>query len=154
MILHRHLLYTAAFRGGCFVFEGIYRGKDSNADSRIFAVQMLQRSVNIVITLLFSFLLLFGGTAKEFVHGFTGHVDTEHCNHRDGELSFENEHHHCSFLSYSLPAFHQDHFIPVVLFSERSHETGYRVHQAGLVHRQPVHTSLRGPPVCHKLQLI
>lgn len=50
-------------------------------------------------------MLLFGSTAKEFVHLFAGHEDTTHCNHAGSELVFENEHHHCDFLSFSLPLF-------------------------------------------------
>ncbi|MBS1782265.1 MAG: hypothetical protein JSS78_04305 [Bacteroidetes bacterium] len=49
--------------------------------------------------------LLFGSTSKEFVHQFVGHQDTVHHVHGSGELSFESQHHHCTFVSFVLAPF-------------------------------------------------
>ncbi|MBS1588338.1 MAG: hypothetical protein JST52_01865 [Bacteroidetes bacterium] len=49
--------------------------------------------------------LLFGSTSKEFVHLFVGHQDTVHHVHGSGELSFESQHHHCTFVSFVLAPF-------------------------------------------------
>lgn len=87
------------------------------------------RTAHIVLSVWLSLLLIFGGTAKEFLHLFTGHEDTVHALHvEDGALSFENEHHHCTFLSFALPEFYHDTsvqtfsvfqvlFAPATLFS-------------------------------------
>jgi hypothetical protein len=50
-------------------------------------------------------LLIFGGTAKEYIHLFTDHTDTVHCNNEAHGLVIEPEHHHCSFLICALPLF-------------------------------------------------
>lgn len=72
------------------------------------------RLTHIALSVWLSMLLIFGSTAKEFIHLFAGHHDTVHATHVKGELSFENEHHHCSFLSFALPDFYHDttvHFV-------------------------------------------
>jgi hypothetical protein len=92
-------------------------------------------------------LLLFGTTAKEFIHMFADHHDTVHVHHEGGELSFESEHHHCDFLSYSLPAFDNDISFPFIAFFEQATCSGYIMGDVQFVQRAIVHTSLRGPPV-------
>ena len=57
------------------------------------------------LALLLAGLLLFGGTAKEALHAWTGHRDTVHTHRSDGSLAFEAKHHHCYFLSFFLARF-------------------------------------------------
>ena len=91
-------------------------------------------------------LLVFGGNAFEFVHLFSHHQDTVHHQCGDGELSFESEHHHCTFLSFSLAPFitqdvvHVEHYKALEYFTFQSpvSETEHRQ-----VHQIP---SFRGPP--------
>lgn len=65
----------------------------------------------IPVAVLLALLLLFGGTAKEFVHQFTGHTDTVHdsctssCAETKDGLAFGPKHHHCDFLQFTLAAF-------------------------------------------------
>ena len=59
--------------------------------------------LNRIAACCLALLLLFGGTAKEALHAFAQHEDTEH-RHTDG-LSFEAEHHHCDALSAFITAF-------------------------------------------------
>jgi hypothetical protein len=66
---------------------------------------VLRRVAHIILSCWLALLLIFGGTAKEFFHLFTSHEDTVHHVCDDGELSFESEHHHCTFLSFSLTDF-------------------------------------------------
>ncbi len=67
--------------------------------------------VRIPLSLLLALLILFGGTAKEFVHQFTGHTDTVHtsctssCAETKDGLAFHTPHHHCDFLQLALAAF-------------------------------------------------
>jgi len=63
-----------------------------------------QKTAHIILSFCLAFLILFGGTAKEFIHGFAGHTDTIH-HPSNAKLSFDSKHHHCSFLSDSLPPF-------------------------------------------------
>jgi hypothetical protein len=45
---------------------------------------------------------------------FAAHTDTVHRAHQDGELSLENEHHHCSFLGDALAPFYNDSSFPEI----------------------------------------
>jgi hypothetical protein len=65
---------------------------------------LLKRIVHIVLSVWLGILLLFGSTPKEFIHLFAGHTDTVHTHH-SSELCIEPEHHHCSFLSFTLAPF-------------------------------------------------
>jgi hypothetical protein len=93
-----------------------------------------------------SLLLLFGSTAKEFVHSFTGHQDTIHHHHGKGELSFESQHHHCEFLSFVLAPF--DHV--VLLFIPTLHQPDIPAVNAPtpqhLAERPLPAAAQRGPP--------
>jgi hypothetical protein len=91
-------------------------------------------------------LLLFGTTAKEFIHMFSGHEDTVHREHAPGEISFESEHHHCEFLSYSLPAFDNDISLPSIIYAGQTMEAEYQSAAVRFVQREVIQTSLRGPP--------
>lgn len=70
---------------------------------------MVKRAIQIGLSVFMAFILLLGGTAKEYLHMFADHEDTIHI-HEDGYdgISFDNEHHHCSFLSFTLPPFLKD----------------------------------------------
>lgn len=92
-------------------------------------------------------LLVFGGVSKDFVHLFTGHEDTVHCNDKDGILHFESEHHHCDFLSFTLTPFAQDavdYFIPASIALPEQHTASLVQH---LIPRGVIATRQRGPPV-------
>ncbi|HLO69640.1 MAG TPA: hypothetical protein VK167_02140 [Flavipsychrobacter sp.] len=107
---------------------------------------MIKKTGHIVISTWLAILLLFGSTPKEYIHLFSGHTDTVHSHLEKDGLVIEPEHHHCSFLSYSLPFFVND--APV-----------YKLHAPRMVY--PVYTDitcvtynpsspltayLRGPP--------
>jgi hypothetical protein len=90
---------------------------------------------------------LFGGTAKEFIHLFAAHEDTIH-HHYEGEgLVIENEHHHCTFLSFSLQPF--DTYQVVLIPQLRDeHFTSYHFSVvADLSEHSSLIPSLRGPPI-------
>ncbi|RYZ50088.1 MAG: hypothetical protein EOP49_14785 [Sphingobacteriales bacterium] len=108
--------------------------------------QVFTRLCHIILSAAISLLLLFGSTAKEFIHLFADHHDTVHTECSQGELSFESEHHHCDFLSFSLPAFHQDHQFP---FIERTYVDFPEAESSPVLlsgGRTVYHTALRGPP--------
>lgn len=107
---------------------------------------VFRKSMHIVFIASMYMLLLFGTTAKEFFHAFTGHEDTVHRYHAPGEYSFENEHHHCDFLHYSLPAFENDISYPYVQVLSTIVYKEYRLTDIQLVQREILQTSLRGPP--------
>ena len=107
---------------------------------------MLKQLLHIVLSFFLAVLLLFGGTPKEFIHCFAAHQDTSHAHHESGKLYFENEHHHCDFLSFSLAPFVEPQALPVlkpviVRYYERGNSP---VHPLKLY--TPEEVSLRGPP--------
>lgn len=112
---------------------------------------MIQKAAHIIISGCLSLLLLFGGTAKEFIHLFAGHEDTTHCSDNHEGLSFENEHHHCDFLSFALPFFDNDIFIPGLDFIEEKYFSFYAALNSSPIQRAEKHTALRGPPVLFSL---
>lgn len=108
---------------------------------------MLKRILNSSIASLLSIVLLFGTTPKEYIHLFADHVDTEHCEHKEGDYPvFESEHHHCSFLSFTLSPF--QHTSNNVVLKE--YQPQFLIHQSvSVVHLIPSSipaSSSRGPP--------
>lgn len=92
-------------------------------------------------------LVLFGTTAKEFIHGFTGHVDTIHQHHHsETGLVIENEHHHCEFLNYDTPVFDNDIAFAYIPFVKQAFTPQYLLRDVQFVQREIVRASLRGPP--------
>lgn len=108
---------------------------------------VIKRIVHIVFSVAMALLLVFGGVSKEYLHLFTGHTDTTHCNHERDGLYFENEHHHCDFLSFTLPPFVHDAAVYII----PAQRAEYIVHTAEavthLVPRTVASAFLRGPPV-------
>lgn len=85
---------------------------------------VLRKAFNIFVSSCLAVVLLFGASAKEFVHLFAQHEDTIH--HTDhicppGETHFEQEHHHCAFLHFLLGPFANDAAVsridPVIVFN-------------------------------------
>lgn len=108
---------------------------------------MLTRCSHFLSVALLSFLLLFGGTSMEFIHGFANHTDTVHHDNPDGSLSFETQHHHCGFLSLSIPAFDADDTYPVIHFVVLAEYTVAPVDMpVATVSRKASCYYLRGPP--------
>lgn len=92
-------------------------------------------------------LLVFGSTAKEFIHLFAGHHDTEHVQHASaGELYFENEHHHCTFLSFALPDFYHDASVSFFEAQAVEYVSHVSFSGGGLPEMARFATSTRGPP--------
>ncbi|HRO43519.1 MAG TPA: hypothetical protein PL009_11845 [Flavipsychrobacter sp.] len=107
---------------------------------------MLIRFAHNFFVVWLSVLLIFGGTAKEYVHLFTGHQDTTHSHHCGGELSFENEHHHCTFLSFALPDFVHSHFFTPFFFFVKSFQEHVALVPAMVTEQEIFQFLLRGPP--------
>ncbi len=104
------------------------------------------RFIHSIFSACLAFLVLFGGTAKEFIHEFTGHTDTVHHQCDDGELSFENQHHHCDFLGDSLPPFYADATFPFIEFISETYFSQTFPHISFITSKERIYTSLRGPP--------
>ena len=114
---------------------------------------MPRRILSIFWGLFFSFLLSFNLGIKEYVHNFTGHQDTiDHidvCSEHNGDSSFhfEQEHHHCDWLTDQLPPFlGADFFIApppnlILVFPEFVNSIGQEAEQTFALHYY-----LRGPP--------
>jgi hypothetical protein len=115
---------------------------------RLFETGLIKRVSHIVLSAWLAILLLFGGTSKEFVHLFSGHEDTIHSHNSQGGLVAEPEHHHCSFLQYSLATFINDVQAPFVPTSYTKHPAQYNETLVACVYATDVVvTSLRGPPI-------
>ena len=95
--------------------------------------------------MLYAFLLLVMNTPMDFIHLFSGHKDGIHEKHTGLEIT--TKHHHCSFLSLSVPPFSNNTQFPVVRF----YVPEFLITHAALL--VPYHQctlfsySLRGPPV-------
>jgi len=92
-----------------------------------------------------SLLLVFGGVSKEYLHLFTGHTDTV-CEHDEDGLHFEPEHHHCDFLSFTLPPFAQDAVVYEFPLLKVYSFTDYTETVAQVAARNVPVSHLRGPP--------
>lgn len=111
---------------------------------------MIKKIFNTITIACLSLLLLFGTTAKEYVHLFAHHEDTVHDPHhvcKKGEAHFEPLHHHCSFLHFILESFSNDAFIPSIAFlsSKYAHPQNSIVNSKAIPRSNNTIT-LRGPP--------
>ena len=108
---------------------------------------MIKRTLHIVLSLWLALLLLFGGTAKEFIHLFTHHTDTVHSINEKGDLVIEPEHHHCSFLEYALPLFINADITEICFSVHKKLYPAYKRINDAQVQIGCVSTAyLRGPP--------
>ena len=89
------------------------------------------------------------GTAHEFIHSFTGHEDTVDCTYEDKgshDLAFENEHHHCSFLSFTFSVY--DNTVSSFDYSiQTAANHHYNAYLNSFLANAKTHTNLRGPPL-------
>ena len=109
-------------------------------------MHLKQRFTYSVLSAFLALLILFGGTAREFVHQFTGHEDTVHCNAKKDGLSFETQHHHCSFLGDSLAPFCADAEFPYIPALLTTYTTPKDHFAFFLLAKERLFTALRGPP--------
>ncbi len=111
---------------------------------------MFKKYLHIILVACLSVLLIFGSTAKEFVHLFAQHEDTVHTHEHicpPGEAHFEQEHHHCSFLHFVLEPFANDAFVPQIIgLSSDIFSVENSLVQAKFIPRPIDHVCLRGPP--------
>lgn len=108
---------------------------------------MVKRFLHTGLSALLALLLVFGSTSKEYLHLFTGHEDTVDCTHEGNHgLSFEKQHHHCEFLSFTLPPFLND----AAEYTFSYHKVYPRIYHTRLADNvvlRPVSSFyLRGPP--------
>lgn len=106
----------------------------------------MKRVVHIVFSIAMALLLVFGGISKEYLHLYTGHTDTIHTHDDIDGLVFENEHHHCDFLSFTLPFYVDDaqhHNISEKKSNAIPHKSDVVAH---LIPRNLPVSRLRGPP--------
>lgn len=107
---------------------------------------LIKRIIHIVLSASLAVLLVFGTTAKEFVHLFADHTDTVHTHQPHDGLVIEQEHHHCSFLTYSLSSFINDFHIVRILPAAVVYHQHYQASADQLVVCTPLTSYLRGPP--------
>lgn len=109
---------------------------------------MLKRVIHIIFSVAMALLLVFGGVSKEYLHLYTGHTDTVHTHDDADGLVFENEHHHCDFLSFTLPFFVDD--AKSYHFNEKQ-QYSILYKSEVITHLIPLSlpvSRLRGPPAC------
>lgn len=107
---------------------------------------MIKRLFHSILSASLAILLLFGSTSKEFIHLFTGHEDTVHSKISRYKIVIEPEHHHCTFLQFSLGSFVNDIQVPYVAVQILAHTEAYTKYFANICHRAPVAACQRGPP--------
>jgi hypothetical protein len=109
-------------------------------------VNLLKRILHITLSVWLSLLLLFGGTAKEFIHLFASHEDTACNEYKSNETVIEGEHHHCGFLQFSLASFINDVSLPVIFIIPASYITHNTRLQLSQFQSEVPALFLRGPP--------
>ncbi|MCB0697235.1 MAG: hypothetical protein KDC07_07710 [Chitinophagaceae bacterium] len=107
---------------------------------------MLKRIVHIVFSVVMALLLVFGGVSKEYLHMFTGHTDTIDHNYGNDGLHLESEHHHCTFLSFTLPPYVDDAAIYELPQPKEVFLHNITVTVSHLIPRAVPVSRLRGPP--------
>lgn len=107
---------------------------------------LIKRIIHIVLSASLAVLLVFGTTAKEFLHLFADHTDTVHVHHAHDGLVIEQEHHHCSFLTYSLSSFVNDFHISKIPYVTHEYVQYYHAVTDQLVVFSSLTSFLRGPP--------
>ncbi len=112
---------------------------------------MIKKLFHLVIVSFLSALLIFGSTAKEFVHLFAPHEDTiHHTGHicPPGEAHFEELHHHCSFLHFVLEPYENNFSVPLIHFVPTPfYAAKHCAVTAEFVPCNHIEITLRGPPV-------
>ncbi len=111
---------------------------------------MLKKLGHIAVFMSLITLLLLNGTAHEFLHQFSGHIDTPDCQHskHDSQKSFEQAHVHCDFLDFSFSPFDFDFqlfFTPSI-----SEYTQFiSILNTDIHYAERPYTALRGPPLLY-----
>lgn len=108
---------------------------------------LIKRIIHIVLSASLAVLLVFGTTAKEFLHLFTDHTDTVHVHCAHDGLVIDTEHHHCSFLTYSLSSFINDFYISSIPYVATEYVQYYHERTEQAVVFSSLTSFLRGPPV-------
>ncbi|HEY1030651.1 MAG TPA: hypothetical protein VGD89_02685 [Flavipsychrobacter sp.] len=106
----------------------------------------MKKITHIALSLWLAILLLFGGTAKEFIHLFTDHTDTVHTHIHESGFVIESEHHHCSFLGDTLPAFINDFQQVRFLYIPQVYAAYHAVPFHSYIGATTPTAFLRGPP--------
>ena len=91
-------------------------------------------------------LLVFGGVSKEYLHLFADHEDTVDCFHDSEGPHFENEHHHCDFLSFTLPPYVHDAAVYELPTQTEYFQLNTCTAVAHLIPRTVLASHQRGPP--------
>lgn len=108
---------------------------------------MVKKVLHSVLSVFLGLLLVFGSTSKEYIHLFADHEDTVHCHqHYDG-LTIEQEHHHCTFLSFTLTSFINDAGQYHIEFRPHHDLILQKAQVDHLIPRAVPASRLRGPPV-------
>ncbi|MCB0699530.1 MAG: hypothetical protein H6551_06880 [Chitinophagales bacterium] len=108
---------------------------------------MIRQILHSVLSFVLAVLLIFGSASKEFIHLFASHEDTVHIHDAHDGLSFENEHHHCTFLSFALPPFLNDVGTFTLKQPQEYNTNTTAVRVVHLIPRTVTSSFLRGPPV-------
>lgn len=110
---------------------------------------MAKRILHSILSFVLAVLLIFGSTAKEYIHLFADHTDTTHdvCEKRQKGENVEQEHHHCKFLTYSVTPYINDVQVVDIPTPTSAFYIAYGSAVSSLTHRTVSEPQQRGPPI-------
>ncbi len=105
---------------------------------------MQNKIVHTLYSAALALLLMISSVAPEWIHQFSGHQDTQHTN--EIGFQFENQHHHCAFLTFVPSVFIKVAAIYIPFVSDHL-IANYQIYSSQAYNRILSHSSLlRGPP--------
>ncbi|RQO30479.1 hypothetical protein DBR32_13010 [Taibaiella sp. KBW10] len=115
---------------------------------------MIKKSVHIILISILSLVLCFNTGIQQYVHSFEHHQETvdhihkdDRCGRGDGGFAFEEQHHHCDYLTQVLPHFIKSEVSYALLFLSPKQYLTYTVTDyTAWFDNEHFSFLLRGPP--------
>ena len=105
---------------------------------------MQRKLIHTIFSAFLALLLMISAVAPDWIHQFAGHKDT-HRERIDG-LQFEQQHHHCAFLSF-VPSLYVQHSVLEIRLTTPLFVSNYlSIATQCLAENIRVSEHLRGPP--------
>jgi hypothetical protein len=105
---------------------------------------MQRKLIHTIFSAFLALLLMISAVAPDWIHQFSGHKDTHH--ERIDGLQFEQQHHHCAFLSF-VPSLYVQHTVLEIRLTLPVYVSNYlSIATQCLAENIRVSEHLRGPP--------
>ena len=105
---------------------------------------MQRKLIHTIFSAFLALLLMISAVAPDWIHQFSGHKDTHH--ERIDGLQFEQQHHHCTFLSFVPSLYVQHTVLEIRLTTPLCVSNCLSIATQCLAENIRVSEHLRGPP--------